>query len=105
MPVTDAYAIIRDAIITKKQIVATYEGHIREMCPHAIGGAKDGKAQGFFFQFGGGSSSGLKPPGAWRCMPIEKLSDVSSRDGEWCTGVGHSKPQSCVVEIDSEVAY
>lgn len=95
---------MRQAIIDKQQIIATYAGHQREMCPHVIG-SKAGREQALFFQFAGGSSSGLPPGGEWRCIPIDGLSDVSAQPGEWHTGPRHSQPQTCVDQVDVEVAY
>lgn len=97
------YAIIRDAIQHKKQIIATYDGLVREMCPHCIGRNKEGAEQALLFQFAGGSKKGLPPGGQWRCLELSKLSNVSSRDGPWHTGQSHQKPQTCVKQIDVEV--
>jgi len=102
--VSDSYQLIRDAIAEKKQVVATYGGHEREMCPHAIG-TKNGRSQAIFFQFGGGSSKGLPPEGEWRCLAIDDLSDISVQDGEWRTASNHSQPNTCIDEIDFEVDY
>lgn len=99
-----AYDIIADAIRTKKQITASYQGRYREMCPHVIG-RKNGRPQALFFQFAGESKSGLPPGGEWRCIPIEQLEQVQSREGPWHTGANHSRPQTCVSEIDVEVAF
>lgn len=101
---SDVYSIVRQAIIDKQQIVADYQGHHREMCPHVIG-TKDNRRQALFFQFAGESSSGLPPSGEWRCIPIEGLSNVSARPGEWHTAMDHTTPQTCVDVIDVEVAY
>jgi len=101
---SDAYSIVRQAILDKEQIVATYRGHRREMCPHVIG-TKEGRLQALFFQFAGSSSSGLPPGGAWRCIPIEGLSDVVSQAGAWHSGGDHTQPQTCVDLVDVEVAY
>ena len=101
---SDTYSIVRQAILDKDQIVATYRGHRREMCPHAIG-SKDGRRQALFFQFAGSSISGLPPGGEWRCIPIEGLSDVVRRSGRWHSGGDHTQPQTCVDLVDVEVAY
>jgi hypothetical protein len=101
---SDAYSLVRQAILDKDQITATYKGHLREMCPHAIG-MKNGRPQALFFQFGGTSSSGLPPDGEWRCIPIEGLDDIVIEAGEWHTAPNHSQPQTCVDVIDVEVAY
>lgn len=97
------YDRIRDAIVSKKQVVATYNGHTREMCPHCIGLNKDGGEQALFFQFAGGSSKGLPPGGEWRCIPLAQLTIIDIRDGPWHRGVSHSRPQTCVKRVDVEV--
>ena len=102
---TNVYAMIRQAIINKEQVFATYNGYRREMTPHVIG-TKNGKEQALFYQFGGDSSSGLGAAGSpsnWRCIPISGLSDVETREGEWHTAPNHSRPQTCVGNIDKEV--
>lgn len=90
------------AILEMKQIVATYQGRYREMCPHALG-TKNGRRQALFFQFAGESSRGLPRGGEWRCIPVDELADVSIRGGAWHTDDRHSQRQSCVDEIDVEV--
>lgn len=101
----NTYEVIRQAIINKKQVTATYKSRVREMCPHVIG-TKNGRQQALFYQFGGSSSSGLGLPGAssnWRCIPISGLSNVSTKKGEWHTAPNYSRPQNCVDHIDVEV--
>jgi hypothetical protein len=101
------YDIIRRAILNKEQVIATYNGYRREMCPHAIG-TKNGRQQVLFYQFGGYSSSGLGPPGSpsnWRCIPISRLSNVETRKGEWYTAPNYSRPQTCVDHVDIDVEH
>lgn len=43
--------------------------------------------------------------GEWRCLAIDGLSDVSVRSGEWHTGTSHSQPNTCIDEVDVEVAH
>lgn len=95
----DVYAQIRAAVLAKQQVVATYRGHRRELCPHVLG-TKDGRRQALFFQFGGGSSSTLPPGGDWRCIPVDALEDVLIREGPWHTGSQHLFPETCVDEMD-----
>ncbi len=97
----DTYALVCLAIEKRRQVQATYAGHQRRMCPHVIG-AKDGQPRALFFQFAGGSSSGLPPAGDWRCLPLDGLTDVSIHDGPWHTRA-HSEPQLCIDEVDLEV--
>lgn len=103
----DVYALIRQAIIDKKIVRAKYRGYIRLMCPHAIG-RKNGQKHALFYQFAGGSSKPLSPDGSkdnWKCMHVNRLSEVSIQDGEWHTANSHTQPQSCIDRIDVEVAY
>lgn len=98
-PPTDLYSLIRRAIERKQQVLATYQGYYREMCPHAIGINRHGQQQALFYQFAGQSSTALGPPGSpdnWRCLRIDELQNVSFRDGEWHTAPHHTRPNSCV---------
>ena len=104
---SDTYEVVRQAITEKKQVVAEYNEHVREMCPHVIG-TKNGREQALFYQFGGTSSSGTIIPGSkdnWRCIPVEGLRIIEVRDGEWHSSSDHTKPQTCVGEVDVEVEY
>jgi hypothetical protein len=100
----NTYQVLYAAIADRKTISANYQGYQREMCPHVLG-TKNGRQQCLLFQFAGGSSSGLPPGGMWRCIPIDGLSDISTYDGPWHTGDGHSKTQTCVGEVDIEIEY
>lgn len=92
-----AFLVIRQAILDRDQIVATYHGHRRELCPHVLG-YKDGEEQALFLQFGGESGSGLSadPRQNWRCMPVGELTDVVARPGPWHTAPNDRRPQTCV---------
>jgi len=95
------YSLVRQAILEKKQVHAVFAGLPRRLCPHVIG-AKNGRPQALFFQFGGSSRRGPLPAGDWRCLPIDQLTDVSIHEGSWRTR-RHTQPQSCVDEVDLEV--
>lgn len=102
------YDIVRQAIIDKSQITAVYDGHYREMCPHAIG-IKKGKEQALFYQFGGETSKGpLQDPSAsnnWRCLELSKLHNVRVTTGPWHSADNHSSASTCIDDIDLEVSY
>jgi hypothetical protein len=97
--VADNYALIRQAILGRKQVRGTYQGRVREMCPHVLG-TKHGRARALFFQFAGESERGLPPGGDWRCLALDDLTGVSLRDGPWRTHHSYDPDQSCVDEID-----
>lgn len=102
---TEAYAILRDAILKKMQVVFDLDGYRREACPHVIGVNNDGEEQVLVYQFGGGSSSGLPPGGRWRCCPVSRIVNIKVQVGKWYAGQGHSRPQACVARVDVEVEY
>ncbi|MFZ4695860.1 MAG: hypothetical protein ACOYMV_12110 [Verrucomicrobiia bacterium] len=99
------YTLIRSAVVNKQQVIATYGGYIREMCPHVIG-FKNGVEHALFYQFGGETSRGRithDSPHNWRCLELSKLSNVSVRNGEWHTSTRHSERQECVDQVDVQV--
>jgi hypothetical protein len=104
-----SYGLIRQAIIERKNIHALYNGQYREMCPHVIGLNRRDAQQALFYQFGGQSNSRpIQPDGSpenWRCIEIAKLSEVEVIDGAWHTAPNHSRPQTCVSNIDVEVEF
>ena len=101
------YNLIREAIIHKHQVFATYKGHFREMCPHTLG-LKNGREQALFVQFGGSSESrgtiGRDNP-IWVCARVDGLSNVGARMGDWHTIDIHTQDQTCVDEIDVEAEH
>lgn len=95
---SEKFHIIKQAIEDKKQILATYDGLPREMCPHLLG-SKDGNMQCLFYQFGGKSSAEIGPdgdPNNWQCMFVSGLSNVVARAGDWHPATNHSIPSTCV---------
>lgn len=93
---------IRRAIITHKQVIATYRGHRREFSPHILGAYKD-QWRVLGWQFGGSSATGLEPGGAWRCFVLDELEDGEVRSGKWVRGVHVGYDPSCVDTIDTEI--
>ncbi len=105
----NTYEVIRQAIIDKNIVMATYNGYDREMCPHAIG-HKNGRQKALLYQFAGSSSKGLGPVGSqdnWRCVFVDQLESVAVKpaNGRWYTANDHSRRQTCIDIVDTEVAY
>ena len=101
------YNLIREAILDKMQVIATYDGFLREMCPHAIGHKIGSGDHVLVYQFAGGSKRGLQPLGStqnWRCMDVEKITDISVREGEWHSYSKHRGRQTCIDIIDVKVS-
>jgi hypothetical protein len=95
------YELIRQAIAERKQVHACFDGRARQLCPHAIGW-RAGQPRALFFQFDGYSSRGLEPGGDWRCLALDRLTDVSLHEGAWHTRE-HSQPQHCIDDVDLSI--
>jgi hypothetical protein len=100
------YELLRLAAVRRQPVAAIYDGLPRLLCPHVLG-RKAGRLQAFFYQFGGSSVSGLPMAtedrvGDWRCLAVEKLSQVELYKDAWHTGP-RSRRQTCVDEVDFDV--
>jgi len=101
--VEDIYRLIRKAVTDRQPISALYDGHPRLLCPHRLGRNSAGQARVLCYQYGGESSSRLEPGGSaanWRCMKLEKFIRVRLLDDIWHTAPNHSRPQSCISDVD-----
>jgi hypothetical protein len=83
--IDEIYRMMRQAIIDKDIVVASYRSPVWEMCPHVIG-KKNGRLQAFLYQFVG-----------------ERSVSIKKSTGEWHTASNHSAVQTCVDEIDVKV--
>jgi hypothetical protein len=101
-----AHTRIRAAIIHRRPITALYRGRRRLLCPHLLGWNRHRRLQVLCYQYGGDSESGLKPARAsdnWRCLAVENLSHVELLDSPWQTAENHSRPQTCIEEVELDV--
>jgi hypothetical protein len=100
--VNEVYALLRLAAARRQPVVAIYDGLARLLCPHVLG-RKSGRLHTFCYQSGGGSHSALptvpEGRGGWRCLVVEKLSQVELRVGSWHTEP-RSPRQTCIDEVD-----
>jgi hypothetical protein len=94
------YTLFRKAILAEQQVVCTYEGRYRELCPHIIGTNKSGEEAVLAWQFAG-ESSGKLPQ--WRCLKLGNVRNARARDGQWYEGGSHSTAQTCVSRIDLDI--
>ncbi len=97
------FELFRAAIVAKRQIVCSYNGYPRALCPHMLGYGKTGDEMALTYQFAGTSSKGLPPGGAWRCFELARVRDAQTVDGEWHTGAFRLQ-QTCVATVVAEVA-
>jgi len=101
--VEDIYCLVRAAVVGKHAMRALYQGRERWLCPHRLGRNHQGQIRVLCYQYGGESGSGLQPAGSpanWRCIALEKLSRVELVEDAWHSAPNHSRPQTCVAEVD-----
>jgi hypothetical protein len=96
------YDLFVEAMASRKQILCTYDGYRRELCPVILGHSQ-GQEKALTFQFDGSSRTGLPPGGEWRCLFLAKIGDVRLREGPWHAGDSHTQPQGCVETVDLDV--
>ena len=94
------YALFPNAILDEQQVVCSYDGRIRELCPHIIGTNKRGEEVVLAWQFAG-QSSGRLPQ--WRCLKLANVRDARTRQGRWHEGDSHRTTQTCVSAIDLDI--
>ena len=96
------YQLLARAIRERKQMLCSYDGYRREICPTILGHS-DGREKALVFQFAGETSKGpLKDPD-WKCFEVAAVTNAKLRDGPWFTGRRHQQSQSCVKNVDLDV--
>jgi hypothetical protein len=99
---SSAYKLFEQAMTARKQILCTYNGRPRELCPIILGHSQ-GREKALTYQVGGQSNKGLPPRGQWRCLWLSAVTNVRLRDGPWHAGDSHHQPQGCVEIVDLDV--
>ena len=100
---SDCYCLIWEAARGRRQITCTYDGFHREACPVILGYSVDGEEKVFVYQFAGQSSRANAKLPQWRCLDVDEMRDLKSRNGPWFEGVSHKQAQSCVRFVDIDV--
>ena len=96
------YDLFEQAMIGRKQVLCTYDGYFRELCPIILGHT-DGEEVALTYQFAGESKKHLPPGGDWKCLRLLKVRNVELRDGPWHAGDSHTQRQQCVQDVDLDV--
>ena len=100
--VNETYELLPRAAARRQPVAAIYDGLPRLLCPHVLG-RKAGQFHVLVYQIGGRSSSGWPltawQAGVWRCLAVEKLSQVELSAEAWRTQPC-SRRQTCIDEVD-----
>src|SRR5262245_56915600 len=97
------YRSFWEAVRTRQQVICSYGGRRREVCPTILGYNKDAREAVLVFQFGGESTTRPPPGGEWRCFQLAGVTDLRLRGGPWHGGARHSAPQPCIRHVDVDV--
>jgi hypothetical protein len=95
----DPYDALKHAIAHKQQVVATYNGAVRELCPHVLG-TKGERRHVLAYQFGGRGSDDQPVKAGWRCFDVDRLQNLATRSGPWHSAANVYNPQSCLDVVD-----
>jgi hypothetical protein len=93
------YELFAEAMRERKQVLCSYDGHPRELCPIILGHT-GGEEIALVYQFAGASKSRVPD---WKCMHLANARGVKLRDGPWRAGSSHRRAQSCVEIVDLDV--
>jgi hypothetical protein len=94
------YDLFRNAILAEQQVICSYDGRTRELCPHIVGTNKRGEEVVLAWQFAGESSGPLPQ---WRCLRLASVRNTRVRDGRWYEGSSHKTEQVCVSKVDLDI--
>ena len=83
-------AIIRQAILDRRPLGATYDGAPLSFSPHVLGRDKRGARRVLAFQHGDASG--------WRCLRLSRLKRLRPTGDDWQSG--HGRQQACVVRVE-----
>ena len=100
------YTLLKEAMLAKQPVSAIYKEFRRVLCPYVLGRTKGDSLRVLCYQSGGESHSGLGHKGSdenWRCIDIEKLTDVKLTEERWQSPTSRNRPQSCVSKVEFEV--
>jgi len=101
---SSTYAIFRAAMLAEQQVICSYGGCHRELCPVVLGLNKAGGEAVLAWQFAGEVSEGKLPPGGtWKCLRLAKVRNARSRAGRWHEGIAHGRAQTCVTNVDLDI--
>jgi hypothetical protein len=98
------YTLFRNAILAEQQVICSYGGRHRELCPLVLGTNRKGEEAVLAWQFAGEVSGGKLPAGgAWKCFRLANVRNARSRAGPWYEGQSHRSEQKCVTNVDLDI--
>ena len=98
------YTLFRNAILAEQQVICSYGGRHRELCPLVLGTNKKGEEAVLAWQFAGESQqASFRNGGTWKCLGSPMSAMRAARDGRWYEGQSHRSEQTCVTNVDLDI--
>jgi len=85
-------AIIRQAILDRRPLGATYDGARLSFSPHVLGRDKRGARRVLAFEHGDATR--------WRCLRPSRLKRLRPTGDDWHSGHGPYRQHVCVVRVE-----
>jgi hypothetical protein len=100
---SETYNLFLSAMRKRQQVVCTYQGQPRELCPILLG--RTGlEEKSLVFQFAGRTNRGpVAPPWHWQCLKLSEVLDARLQVGPWHDGGGHATMQFCMKMVEYDV--
>jgi hypothetical protein len=83
---------IRQAILERHALGASYEGAVVSFSPHVLGRDKRGARRVLAFEHG--------ETGRWRCLRVSRLRRLRPAGDDWQSGHGPWRQRACVVRVE-----
>ena len=100
-----AWAVLEEALVQRRVVLAYYHGQQRLLCPHALGW-KNGRAKVLAYQAGGTTSDGRLPADPrqrWRSMFVDEIDHPVVTDGQWHSADNYTPASNCIDELEIDV--
>ena len=90
-PRPDAWAVLAEALVTRRPVRAHYHASSRLLCPHVLGW-RNGRAKVLSYQVDAAAASGapVRRDQRWRLMFVDEIEDATLVDGEWQTASNYA---------------
>src|SRR5436853_2245957 len=96
-----SYEIVRQAIVDRASLTATYDDYVRRFSPHIIGKNGTGVPVVIAFQYSGGKPGGLLVSGEWCRFLLSRLHYVRRNSDRWLEGPVDARSTVGLIQIDT----
>ena len=98
---TATWAVLEQALTTRRRVQIRYRGHDRVICPHVLGW-KNNQPKVLAYQVAGTTSHGPLPDDPtrrWRSMNITDIDSAAIIDGDWQTAPNYTPATNTIDTI------